>query len=237
VRHGYNQFVAALASLVIVSACGQATSGTNQASPSPTASPTPVSTPTPSDQACPSQSPPPNSGFATYSFNRITIQYPPSWRLQPPYSGGSIFWLYSPDYKDSGGAEIQTIQLGARMVFSQTDLPRKDITADNYPTSNRAGYVDGKVVVLSCRKAFQLRQANPPWFDSSSTVLFRDDGTEVEAQLMYPSGHPAPHASEYASCLHHSSTSEESSGGPSPEFTNPPEVFSGRAIRWTETAS
>jgi len=200
-RHGYTYFTAALASLVIVSACGPATSGTSQASPSQNASPTPVLTPTPTDQACPSQSPSPNSAFATYSFNRITFQYPTSWRLQPPYSGGSIFWLYSPDYKDSGGAEIQTIQQGARMVFSQTDLPRKDISADNYPTSNRSGYISGKVVVINCRKAFQLQQSNAPWWDSSSTIFFRDDGTEVEVAIDYPSGQPETHAEDYGQLL------------------------------------
>jgi hypothetical protein len=200
-RRVYTQFMAALASLVIVSACGPATSDTSQASPSPNASPSQVSTPTPTDQACPSQSPSPNSGFATYSFNRITFQYPTSWRLQPPYSGGSIFWLYSPDYKDSGGAEIQTIQQGARMVFSQTDLPRKDITADNYATSNRAHYLSGKVVVINCRKAFQLRQSNTPWWDSSSTIFFRDDGTEVEVAIDYPTGQPETHAREYGQLL------------------------------------
>jgi hypothetical protein len=203
-RHTYAQFMAALAGLLIVSACGPATSGTSLASPTASASspsPSPVSTPTPTDQGCPSQSPSPNSGFATYSFNRITFQYPTSWRLQPPYPGGSIFWLYSPDYKDSGGAEIQTIQQGARMVFSQTGLPSKDITADNYTTSNRAGYLSGKVVVINCRKAFQLRQSNGPWWDSSSTIFFRDDGTEVEVAIDYPSGLPETHAEEYGQLL------------------------------------
>jgi hypothetical protein len=190
-----------LASLVIVSACGPATTGTSQASPSQNASPSLASTPTSTDQACPPQSPSPNSAFATYSFNRITFQYPPSWRLQPPYSGGSIFWLYSPDYKDSGGAEIQAIQQGARMVFSQTDLPRRDITADNYPTSNRSGYISGTVVVINCRKAFQLRQSNAPRWDSSSTIFFRDDGTEVEIALDYPSGQPETHVEEYRQLL------------------------------------
>ena len=200
--------MAALASLVIVSACGPATSGASQASPtagasssSSTASPSPVSTPTPTDQDCPSQTPSPNSGFATYSFKRITFQYPTSWRLQPPYPGGSIFWLYSPDYKDSGGTEIQTIQQGARMVFSQTDLPRKDITADNYPTSDRAGYLAGGVVVISCQKAFQLRQSNAPWWESTSTIFFRDDGTEVEVGIDYPSGMPTTHHGEYGQLL------------------------------------
>jgi hypothetical protein len=207
-RHRYTQFIAALASLVIVSACGPVSSGTSQAgstagasSPSPNASPSPVSTPTLTDPACPSQSPSPNSGFATYSFNRITFQYPTSWRLQPPYPGGSIFWLYSPDYKDSGGAEIQTIQQGVLMVFSQTDVPRKDTTADNYPTSDRAGYLDGHVVVITCRKAFQLRQSNTPWWESTSTIFFRDDGTEVEIGIDYPSGMPTTRAGEYGQLL------------------------------------
>ena len=199
-RHGYIQFMAALASLVIISACGPATSGTSQTSPIASASSS-VWTPTPTDQGCPSQSASPNSGFAIYTFNRITFHYPTSWQVQPPYSSGSIFWLYSPDYKDSGGAEIQTIQQGARMVFSQTDLPRKDITAENYPTSNRAGYLSGKVVVINCRNAFQLRQSNAPWWDSSSTIFFRDDGTEVQVAIDYPSGQPETHAAEYGQLL------------------------------------
>ncbi len=191
--------MAVLASLVIVSACGPATSGSGQASPSLKASLSPASIPTPTDQACPSQSPSPNSGFATYSFNRITFQYPASWRLQPPYPGGPT--LYSTDYKDSGGAEIQTIQQGARMTFSQTDLPRKDITADNYPTSYRSGYLGGHVVVINCRKAFQLRQSNAPWWESTSTIFFRDDGTEVGVGIDYPSGMPTTHAGEYGQLL------------------------------------
>jgi hypothetical protein len=196
--------MAALTCLVIVSACGPAPSGASQESPTASPSnpsPSPASTPTSGDQACPSQSPSPNSAFATYTFSRITVQYPTSWRLQPPYSGGSIFWLYSPDYKDSGGAESQTIQQGARMVFSQTDLSRKDVTADNYPTSNRAGFLSGKVVVINCRKAFQMRQTNAPRWDSSSTIFFRDDGTEVEVAIDYPSGQPETHAQEYGQLL------------------------------------
>ena len=181
----HRQFTAAMASLAIVSAC------------SLNSSPSSVSTPT----GCQSRSPSPNSGFATYSINRITFQYPTSWRLQPAYPGGSIFWLYSPDYKDSGGAEIQTVQQGARLVFSQTDLPRMDVTADNYPTSNLAGYLSGKVIVINCRKAFQVHQSNAPWWDSTSTVFFRDDGTEVEVDIDYPIGMPATNAAEYGRLL------------------------------------
>ena len=196
--HEYTPVLAALTSLVIASACGPGTPAMNQASP--TASTASLSA-TPSDKSCPSPSPAPNSAFATYSFNRVTFQYPTSWRLQPPSPGGSIFFLYSPDYKDSGGPEIQTIQQGARMVFSQTDLPRKDITADNYPTSNRAAYLDGHVVVITCRKAFQLRQSNKPWWESTSTIFFRDDGTEVEVGIDYPSGMPITHPGEYGQLL------------------------------------
>ena len=87
------------------------------------------------------------------------------------------------------------------MVFSQTDLPRKDITADNYPTSNRSGYISGKVVVINCRKAFHLQQSNAQWWDSTSTIFFRDDGTNVEVASDYPSGTPATHAGEYGQLL------------------------------------
>ena len=189
-----------LACVVLICACGSAQTS-SVALPTPVASQTVSPSPVTSASTCTSESSTPPTGFATYSINRISFQYPTSWRLQPPYQGGPIFWLYSPDYKDSGGAEIQTIQQGGRLVFSQTDVPQTGVTADNYPTSNRAGYKDGSVVVINCRRAFQLRQGNPPWWDTTSTVFFRDDGTQVEVAMNYPSGQPAPHFQEYEQLL------------------------------------
>jgi hypothetical protein len=138
-----------------------------------------------------------------YSMNRITFRYPASWRLLSP-SASSLIFLYSPDFKDDGGIQIQKIQQGARITISQTDLPQKDLTAENYGSNGllyQPDATDGKVVVINGRRAFQFRQPGPRWFDSTVTIFFRDDGTRVEVAMEYPSGHPAAQVAEYDQLL------------------------------------
>ena len=189
-----------LALVILLAACGRPSAP--QAQTSPGQSPTAIVTGSPS--ASPTPSPPSESTPASYSMNRITFRYSISWRLQPPPPGGSIIWLYSPDYKDNGGMEIQTIQQGARIDFGQTDIPQKDVTAHNYGSNSilyPSNATNGTVIVVSGRNAFQYRQANPPWFDSTDTVFFRDDGTRVEVRISFPNEQPATHALDYQQIL------------------------------------
>jgi hypothetical protein len=184
--------LAGIAVVTLICGCGTAQTST-AATPSSVASEPRTASPTTSAS--------PDSAFATYSMNRITFRYPVSWRLVPPPQGGSIIWLYSADYKDDGGVEIQTIRQGSRIDISQTDIPQKDVTADNYATKYPSGAADGTVVVINGRKAFQDRQAMPPWFDATDTVVFRDDGTRVEVRISYPSGQPTSHVQDYDQLL------------------------------------
>jgi hypothetical protein len=46
-----------------------------------------------------------------------------------------------------------------------------------------------------------VRQSNAPWWESTNTIFFRDDGTEVEVGIDYPSGVPTTHAEEYGQLL------------------------------------
>jgi len=146
---------------------------------------------------------PSDADFVTYSGNRFAFRYPNSWRLLDLWSGRSVT-LFTPDYRDSGGVQITTIQQGATIVVSQTDIPQKDVTAENYG-SNRILFpsdaTDAKVIVINGRKTFQYRTSVAPWFDITQTLFFRDDGTRVDVAIQYPRGHDVAHAQDYAQLL------------------------------------
>jgi hypothetical protein len=117
---------------------------------------------------------------------------------------GSSPILLSPDYKDDGGKAIWTIQSGARILVSQTDIPQAGVTVDNYASNVPllpSGAAGQRIVVIGGRKTFQYELQNFPWFDSTNTVFFRDDGTRVSVTISYPSGRGPTRAAEYAQIL------------------------------------
>ena len=143
--------------------------------------------------------------FATYSKDRISFRYPIRWRLTT-LPDGSINSLLSPDYHDSGGVGITTIQQGGVIGVGQTDIPQPEVTADNYASNPilfpaGTGATDAGVVVINGHKAFQYKTRRPPWWDSTETIFFRVDGTRVDVGISYPTGQDDPHAQEYEQVL------------------------------------
>ena len=181
--------------VVLIGVAGACSNSSNETLPSAASQPRLTS---------PTASPSANGSYITESKDRIRFRYPSTWRLQTTGPGGSIIWIYSADYKDDGGMQIQTIQHGARIVIGQTDIPQQGVTAENYGSNATLfpfNATDGKVIVINGRNDFQYRQPMAPWFDSVETVFFRDDGTRVTVDISYPSGQDDSLAADYAQLL------------------------------------
>jgi type II secretory pathway pseudopilin PulG len=114
---------------------------------------------------------------AGYSFSFLS-----DWRLEENerVEKRPKAYLESPDHKVEGqGYESKQIS-GVSIVFSGTDIPQKDRTADNIgDTGGYACDYDKKVLTINGKKVFQCKN-DTLGRQITITVFFKDNGLRLE---------------------------------------------------------
>jgi prepilin-type N-terminal cleavage/methylation domain-containing protein len=141
--------------------------------------------------------------YSTYDKGGIRFEYPEDWKIDGTTSFASI---QSPDFTREG-LQVMKINSGAFIEASQTDIPQKDRTADNFQTWGDQYVGDtknAKVSTINGKKVVQFdaqhRNGDYTW-DATTTIFFRSNGTRVEVRFGYKVGDKQAHNATYQHVL------------------------------------
>ncbi len=118
----------------------------------------------------------PTASWTSFSKNSLEFKYPSDWKLDEQ----TVLRLTSSDF-ESTGVQKETVSSGALLTVSQTDIPQKNITADNYQKSSSAlGGSNFKTLTISGNKVVQYTNN-----ELTTTVFFRSNGTRIQVDITY----------------------------------------------------
>jgi prepilin-type N-terminal cleavage/methylation domain-containing protein len=141
--------------------------------------------------------------YSIYDKNGVRFEYPLDWKVDNSTNSALI---QSPDYSKEG-LQAMKINSGAFVEVSQTDIPQKAYTADNFQDWGYQYYGDtknAKVITVNAQKVVQFeaqhRNGNYGW-DSTTTIFFKSDGTKIEVRFGYKVGDRQTHNATYQHVL------------------------------------